>query len=365
MRRPWWTRHPYIVVISMAIAGLASSLGPAMATPDLDMSAHVTTCPNRCVITPSASALPNVLLAGESTTVTLRLKTECTYIPDPRNVVFAINPTTGIDGRELTTLRDELHDFVHRLDLPHQPTTRVALVDGGLGGRTLSPLVNDVARLQQGIRAIDIDEASTATVVLQEAQRVLARARSQQCTLPNMDEVIVLITAEIPRSSCADPLAAARSVEATGMRVVVLNASRRSREERCLREMASRDRYYFQREWSGGLIHAIDISPIHRPLFLLTTMQVVETLPDGIDYVDGSAQPPADFDADTRQLTWRRYFLPRDGITLTYRARSRLPGPRALGEGAEVTWTDYRSVSGSMEMEPARAHVFAAQWIDP
>ncbi|MCB0217785.1 MAG: VWA domain-containing protein [Caldilineae bacterium] len=360
-----------VSLASTPILLLALVAGPTLAAPrpgapptdpNAKLDARVTDCPSDCAFSAGASAHPVVLLSGEDTTVTLRLKASCGGYAIPRHIVLAVDGSNRIDRRELVELQSGLRKLVDQLDLPHNPSTRVALVDMADGPRTLLHLVNDGPRLKQRIGRLEAEGEPDAAALLDEAHRVFRQARGSGCDQqPVIDEIVILLSAAIDSGDCEPALRAARPLKGDGILMLVVNAEARSRDDRCLRQVASSARYY---SLFGGLAGAITTLERIRDGDGLRVMPrqltVVETLGPGLDFLpspDAFGLAP-EFDAKTRSLTWKRDFVPRDGITLSYRVRPSPAGLRALGEGARVTWRDTLNRVGAIRLERPWAQVF-------
>lgn len=353
-------------LVSSLLIALTASLSlfvvaaPLRAAPSPRPPADLPDCPPEWSVGARSSVHPTALLVGESARVTIQVSSTYTQRPEPLHIVFAVDASQHLDEREIREVRAVLLELVRHLDLPNDPDTRVALVDGAGGGRTLLPLVNDSARVIQRIGRLEAgDDGPRLPEVLREAHRVLRQGRRlQYCQQQLVNEIVVLVSPGADRRDCIDALRAARGLKSEGILLVTADANERPRDKGCLHELASSARYAYHIRELGRLILVF----VHiQTNVTLRQMTVVETLAEGVEYVPRSARPDlTTIDLATGTLTWTLSFVPKVH-ELGYEVRLSRVGLQPLSEGARITWLDNRNKGNSLELEPAWAQVFGPE----
>jgi Mg-chelatase subunit ChlD len=89
----------------------------------------------------------------------------------------------------------------------------------------------------------------------------------------------------------------------------------------CMRQAASSARYFFQIDNAGGLATAFAKIRDEVLNVNLKRLTVTDVLPPNMQYVTDSAQPAPNKGDPTTGFTWQANYVPRDGITITFKVR--------------------------------------------
>ncbi len=291
------------------IAGLTlpiTETAPVGAMPAGQPSILPTPCPSSCVVDAQPAVHPYILLQGEDSQVSIRIKAVCAgYPPEPLHIVLAVDNSTLMDRDELEATREMLTRLVDRLDLPRNPSDRLSLVGLRQSAVTLVPPVNDADRIKQGIARLDMEGESDLSGLLQQAHLTLRRINQPDCTNEVFNEIVVLVAA-VDARECIEAVRAARALKGNGILTITVQADPQGRNSECLRPVASSPRYFYEIANAGGLIQAFVRIRQEIINVRLRYLQVVETVAEGSEVVPNSAEPPAIFDPVARTLRARQ-----------------------------------------------------------
>jgi hypothetical protein len=164
-------------------------------------------------------------------------------------------------------------------------------------------------------------------------------------------EVLVLMSDGNDPDGCGPALDEARRLRGDGVLMVSVCVGHVCREA-CVRQLASSPRYYFRAENAAGL-QSIFRQILDRIINVgVRRLEIVEVPADGIDVlVDAAVPAPDEVDAGTGALKWRAVYVPRDGITVTYRARALTAGTMPLASSSGGTLVDNKGRSGTFRFE--------------
>ena len=260
-----------------------------------------------------------------------------------------------MSSRDVAEVRAALERFIGALDLNERTRNKVALVLASDPPVTLSRLSNDEAMLRRVIKRIDLDEQQNLGEGIRVAREVLTSDRVQ-CNQPDAWNSLIVISSGIPARDCAPIAREAKKLRSNNITTLVVCAQKPCRETQCLQQKIAswsnlfypstsgldriRGRYVYVR---GGADFDIKFKKY----------SVVENLADNVQYVRGSANPPANLSADGRQLIWYEDgAFPRSGLRLSYQVKPTAGGQVAVSEGAELYWHDNLNQPGHQIFEP-------------
>ncbi len=341
-REPWFRLAiAGLVALSVTSGALLALRLPVRASPPAQqIYQQGPTCTAPCVTAAGSRAHPELLLAGETTTVTVHSEMVCAGLAAPFHVTFVVVQSEGIGDQELQDIKSNLTRLLQQMDLPDAHETRVSLIEAKHDVRTLVPWTDAPTHVQRGIGRLSVGGDHDIAAALEEGGRQLRRARIAECPRPAPIEIIILFAAEPEDGRCPQAERAAGPIKGQGTLVATICAGRDCYPTRCLRAVASSARYAFGMEPTGGLWRLL--GRIRDGAFFsprLRAIEVVEHLAPGSDYVVGSASPPARWNPDERSLSWYLTAFPKDGVTVTWRARPTAPGLQNPSQGAELRWS--------------------------
>jgi uncharacterized protein YegL len=327
-----------VVSAPSASAGAGAAAGPSV-TP---------TPAEGCVAEYTKAAGPDLVLLGETVDITLTVKATCFARGISLHVVLVLDGSNSMAGQPSRAMKSAAERLVRRLDMETYPSTQVGIVEFDSVAGTRCRLTNDTDR---ALGCVDRVQASGGTAIdrgIQEGWKVLRQGRSG-LDMDRITEVMVLFSDGRNDAGCGPVLNAARKVRGQGVLTIAVCVGADC-DEACMRQVASSPRYYFRVEnvsdlWS--IFDQIRDRPINVAVRLL---EVKDVLPANMAYVPDSAVPaqaepaqPVDY------LLWRDTYVPREGVTYTFRVRplqaGRWPsnlnatGRMVDNRGRVTTWT--------------------------
>ncbi len=259
---------------------------------------------DRCALDGDKWVAPDEILLGDTADLFLSLFGTCGFVEEPSEIVLAINsaqhrmtnPSLFIEAERLRVARQ----IFAVVDLDRH---RVGLVTYAINGKVDTRLTDDRETLVSALRDIQTSPTGGCGVNNETALR-LARDAFKD-SLPGRRKLLVLISpgSEPPPGVCAysnESIArTAADLKAAGVTIVAVNGGSVAANSEVLSgiEVAERGqgagrqaiRRGLARTWPGGFVQSGTL---------------VDTLPANIDYVPGSADPPAAWDPAARTLTW-------------------------------------------------------------
>jgi hypothetical protein len=322
-------------------------------------------CPSLCSLASVRyEAAPGLLLAGEAITVSIAPRFVCRGIDERMNIVLAASQSVDLDRHEMRKITDAMDRLLDRLDLPNNPNTRIAVVDAPVEARTLVTLSNDENLVRRGIHRVEMEGESNLAGLLEEAERSLRQGQVSNCFEQSM-EILVLFASDQDRRNCSQAQRAKYQLRKLGALVVVVFADSRFISG-CVRGIASSARYFYLLE--NNLVRLEQVfDRLRGDLYNITVRQleVVALLSDGAGFEPGSSVPAADWDVDAGSLNWALSFVPREGITVSYRTRPTGVGLIPVGRGVELHWRDNQNRASWARLDPPFVQAFGAPQREP
>ena len=237
---------------------------------------------------------PNDILLGNEAELWLTLFGTCGFVEQPADIVLAVNTygfTLGTDrGRVLANNLRRARQIAALTDLDRH---RMAVVSFSINSAVETELTDSSFELVKALRSAGADRGQPSelyTALQASFERFDARSADRK-------RVIVIVDPQGDTDERA--IARAEELKAQDFWILVVNGS----------SVVA----------SGDLFDDIDVDPraigagkpVHRrlvtriqPDLLVKSGTLVDELPANIDYVPGSAVPPATWDAAARTLTW-------------------------------------------------------------
>lgn len=334
-----------IVLALLAVllaAGSLAALGSAGAA--LAAGEHAgTPAPSNCVVTPTLTAAPSVLLLGEAVTGSLRVRASCPQPVFPMHVVLAMGSSTRIDRREQSEMNDaavKLAEQAFAYATDTEPV-RIGVVDFHAQARTVCPVTDDEGRATGCQRRRRSREGCRLDLAVRESLRALTRGRRLAYeNAAGINEIMVVFSQGESDTGCAPALAEGNKVKAQGVLLMTVCVGPHCNAQ-CMRQLATSPRYFFQLQNLSGLIEVF--KPIREYIrsIALKRLVVTQTLAADMRYLDGSAQPELSwFDTEAGLLVWDTTYMPREGVTYTFRAKPEGPGWQTLGDAVTGWFRD-------------------------
>jgi len=348
------------VVLSAAIVASLWVAVPraALARPDSINARQSTTDPTQtdCVADGQASAFPNLLLLGETTTVTLSLRAACSSgWPRPLHIVLVLDGSASTAGATQMQMVDVARTLVDHLNLNSYPETRVGVVTFETRARTRCRLTSDPRALKACILQVGASGEATVDAGLREGLRLLSDERRRVADRDNLSKVMIVFSNGSSAAGCHPVAAQARQVRAHGVEIVAVCAGSDC-DRACMRAAASRDDFVLEFTNQGALLAILErfrdtpgSQQLDTPLSRVR-WTVVDTLAPGMAYVPGSASPIGAANAAGNQVMWTPDQLGpipvEGGFALTFRVRPLRRGVVPVSLEATAQFVDEHGRTG-------------------
>jgi uncharacterized protein YegL len=245
-----------------------------------------------------------------------------------------MDESEAMSGQPIRHTKAAAQALVNELKLEDFPNTYIGVVASGERARRLVGLTNDPDIVRRAIHRVDAASGDARLDLgLAEALRVHARGKSRN--EPDWTtEVVIVYSLEPPDDRCDEALRASRQVRGAGILAITVGAGP-SCNQRCMRELASSPRYFFE----AGDVRLMDV--LHQIRDRITnvvvrSLAVSDTLSSDLAYVPGSARPvPTAIGPSGRWLQWHDAHVHRVGVTYTFRAKPLRLGALSTNEVAE------------------------------
>ncbi|MFI0606681.1 MAG: VWA domain-containing protein [Anaerolineae bacterium] len=336
----------YRSLLLTTIVALGSALGLAASPAAADRPPPPAT--SDCVVRPRKSVSPDVLLLGETATVTLGFDVDCTVEEAPVHVVLVLDSSASIDSESLTQLQAAARHFIRGLLLPELPTARIGIVSFGHGARTLCPLTRDLAKLEICLKRLRPKGDSGTDRGLTQGLSLLMRARETTASRRNPYEIMVLIGNGRSDHGCRAVQAVTRRIqEAEVLRISVCIDD--DCASSCMGKVASSRRDFIQAHQADRFVSMFQPGP-YCPIYeVLRRLDLVDRLSPDVALVVDSAVPAAALSPDGRTLSWSFADLPREGVTVSYRIRPLATGTLSTSMQTTATFVDHRALPGTVD----------------
>jgi Mg-chelatase subunit ChlD len=275
-------------------------------------------------------AAPAEIQLGETVAITLRAGGSCegSVATVPLDILLLIDRSGSMNGEALATAREAALEFISATDLA---SARIGLVSFANQARLDAPLTHEAWQLRQALGNIKASGGTDIAAALASANDVIAREG-------RLSARWIFILLSDGGSEHAPAIAQAERARAGGIEVFTIGIEA---DAVLMRAIAADAAHYFA---SSRLRELFDVfATIARRIeapALFQRIDLVDQLPDDMDYVADSAEPPP-FAIDPGppvSLRWRLEGLPAEGALLRYRLRPRQPGLRPTNI---LAWADF------------------------
>ena len=335
---------------------------------------HPRGCPGICSVTSQSYAQPSVLLAGEPTKITIPILDHCPApLPLVLRVMFLVDTNSEDSSGDLKEIQEAIGTITDEIWRHDEEIAELGLIQVDSRPRVLSPYTRNPERFASALKRLRSDDSNALHMGFLEARRQLGRVDQPDCQGGlNSNEIIITFSngptpEERGRASCEKALRARRHLTDSGTLSIAVFTG--EEDHTCMRQIASsaRDFYYLQN--ASGIAEMFarfrrlpapsPFAQVNHDVFAprINQVQVVETLAENVNYIPGSARPFGLVSDDGRQLVWNLSYMPRDGISLTYRVKPLHSGSQVVSQGTQLTWREYEGRLGSDVLAPARITV--------
>lgn len=288
----------------------------------------------------------------------------------PTHIAMVIDNDLGDEG-EARQAKSAMLDLIDKLDLPQDPSTKVAVISFGAAVRTLTALTNDDQRVRGAIRRASGAAGDTISRGIDTGRRELERGRQGPDPDSAVRVLILFSSAGWAPDFCARALAVAGAVKGEGILLITVQTSRAPYGSAvCMRMIASSPRYFFETSSFGSLLRIFD--PIRSQESggerRAVGLAITDTIAPAFALDPASVRPPAAATSpDGRTLRWAlptTMTHPAAAVTVTYRLRPLALGEWSVSLGATAAFTDWRAYRGAVAFPPASVEVVDAATAD-
>lgn len=301
--------------------------------------------PSPCVAESERTVQPDLVLVGEAVSVAMHVRVLCPGERVPLHVVFALDTSDSMAGPSERRMREAAIDLVHELSPSESRARRAAVVEFGRGARTVLPMSGDGARVLSAVRRVqsprrpDGDETAIDRGIL-EARREIVAARKRFPYTDFITEVMVVLSDGHDPRGCRQALEEARAARLDGI-LVVAACIGWGCDEDCMRQVAGSPRAYFGTEHAEAFASLLDVLSGIDLNVVIRQLVIQEAPGEGLAYEPDSAEPrPHLIDRHTGSMRWEFDYVPRDGVSVTYRARVLLTGQRQVATASSCRFAD-------------------------
>ncbi|MBK6768018.1 MAG: VWA domain-containing protein [Ardenticatenales bacterium] len=363
-----------VITLTLAIAALHAASAPVVHARRVEPTAtppSVTTS-KRCRVETDREVGAARIGLSETVSVTLTVR-GCTAGVFPLHVVFVVDNHLG-ENDDVRAVRSAIDDVVAKLDMPANPSTKVAVIGFGATVRTLTGLTNDDQRVRSAVRRARGASGDAVDRGLDTARRELARGRRGHDPYTIRGMIILFSSAAWAAGrdgSCSAALSAAGRAKSEGILVLsVLSGPPSSGGVPCMQRIATSPVYYFDSRQLDPLTKYFD--PVRRQVAgdasLPVNLVITDTIAPAFDVDPPTVDPsPSVTSPDGRTLRWQlpaTITYPAAAITVTYRLRPTAIGLWPVSLGATAAFTDARAARGTVAFPPASIEVVDPAFTD-
>ena len=299
-----------------------------------------------CQVSGQKWVSPADILIGNTADLHLTLGGQCGAVETPADVVIAVNTFGTNRGQQLMNNLRVARQILSLIDTDRH---RVGVVAFSGSGEIESPLTHDALALIRSLTAV-----AAGRVAMGDAYAALELGGDMLLAdAPERQKVLVILDADTTSNAA---LTRANQIKGRGVRILSVN----SPSDAATNDLLS-DILVPPRGIGTG-------RPALRRMILTTVPQTLvasgiltDRLPANIDYVVGSANPPAQYDPASRTLTWQIAGVP---LTATFHAtftiRPRDEGLWPTNVEAVASVTDGYNRPGQLVLPVPKIRVYGA-----
>jgi hypothetical protein len=288
--------------------------------------------------------------------ITLTLKAHCARERSPVHIAMVLGGSATMAGQKHQLIKQTATRLIRTLDMPTSSWTKAGVVEFNTRARRLCGLTNDEDRVIGSVNRVGANGGTRINLGIMEGLRVISQGRTG-INRDELTEVMIVFSDGLNDSGCAPVLNAARQARGQGVLLLAVCVGDDCGEQ-CMRQVASGHRYYFRAENAVQLLAMFEPRPDPGLKILLHKLTIYDTLPDWMEYVPESADPPQSSPEDPdRWLKWEDEYVPTDGVTYTFKAKPLKTGYLPTNAEATGEIVDNKGRSGSWVFQQPRVTV--------
>lgn len=302
-----------------------------------------------CVAVNRKDASPKVILLGETVDITLTITALCAGEQFPLHIVLVLDGSGSMAGDPNREMKKAARNLVQRLGLKDSPATQIGVVQFNSAAKILCQLTNSSGKASGCIGRVGAVGGTNIGEGINAGLRVLQKGRQGASDPDSINEIMVVLSDGEDNQGCGNVQAAAGRVKAQGILLITVCVGT-SCDAQCMRQVASSPRYFFEARSASQLSNIFE--QIRRGIdrIVLKSLKVVDNLPPNMVLVEGSAEPvPNSTGPNDDQLEWRTSYVPREGVTYSFKVKPQEVGHWPTNNGAFGEFTDNKSRKGTFE----------------
>lgn len=258
-----------------------------------------------CSITANRTASPQSVALGESVDIELSLDAACQSQPGNRQLILILDTAKSMNNDNgLDRAKRAVTDLLGRLSPSAGLRVAVIAYDGRGGARLASPLSADIGTARSAVAALEADGESGLATALS-----LAAALFESEGIAGQSGAVLWVTDGSNLTLGDDPTRALTTLEQAGIRLYTqLHPFRaiRSSHLQALRALVDPARIFAHQGPESMDMQAAALSGSQAGINYLgfQSLHIEDQLAEGMNYIAGSAEPPATWDPATGSLSW-------------------------------------------------------------
>ncbi len=296
----------------------------------------------RCEVRVDKQAAPERVRVGAQVEISLHIDGACPEGDGRLDVALVVDRSGSMKPEDIAAAQNAVVSFLGELT---PGAAQVSLIAFSSEAEVLTPLTSDLQQVVQGVSGLSASGMTRIDLALQAALAEMTGPGGRS----DVPRVAVLMTDGQPTTNDEGPTkSAANALKGAGIQLYTIGLGE-GIDDGLLRELASSPELYFQANSDLDLVTVYgEIGRLISATELLQTAQVDDELPADMQYVLGSADPPATWDPGTRTLTWALSGVPTSGQRLTYQVVPSRVGRRPTNVQARIFWRDASDTPGQL-----------------
>ncbi|MCB9176303.1 MAG: VWA domain-containing protein [Caldilineae bacterium] len=292
-----------------------------------------------CTTTRDKRAEPSRIKLGERVTVTLEVGGNCPPREQKVDVVLVIDRSSSMGSGPTSALqaaKDAATGFVDAIN-PQLVHVGVIAFDDVI--EEMAYLSDDKAVLRRAIADIQGNQGTNLVDSLEAGRRMVTSAGARADAV----KAIVFLTDgnhSVNRPDISEIDRVIAQVRADGIVTYAIGLGRGA-DAATLRKIAGDPDHFFDSPTPAELADIfLQIAGRIEAAVLFLDLTIEDIVPANMRYIAGSSQPPAQWDAAARSLTWKLQNVPAAGARLVYRVEPTEVGRHPTNVEARARYTD-------------------------
>lgn len=348
--RTLWIAVVAVVALAAAVLPLNQIASAAPPAQIKEPSACTGTDPETGLSLQSRVITESTIRLCETALVSVTVGAACTDVP--LHVVINVDRSGSMIGQPIQDVKNAAQALIRSLDMQNHPKTKVGLVSHGDPATINAFLTDREGTIMGQVGRLVAGGEDNLSDSISKAYSVLLRERRGTSERPV--EVIVVLSDGGQTYPPDQGVQAAGRPKGDGVLMVGICADNGTPGGcQAMQRIATSGRYYFQARGTGGLQKiftdiADELSDIG-----LRNLVVNETLPEGLEFVPGSAVPEAEVITDGVKTTLKWvYSFPGKQEAYSYRVKPSAVTTYTLADTV-VTFRDSQDRMGELEVPTA------------